>query len=488
MKHAIIILAHKNCDHLCKLIRYFDSDFEIYIHIDKKSMITSDEISLLESFSNVKLVLKKFCVHWGGFSMLKCELFLLSLVRKISTATYFHLLSGQDYPIKPLMNFKTFFLHNNGLNFISYHKWPNSFRDDGTYKRFQYYYPFDWVDGRTFKGFSFVVKLYRIQRKLKIRRRIPDYFEYLYGGSQWFSITCETVDVLLNFTSKRTSFIRKFYYTFAPEETYIPTVIMNLIDLNKVVNSNLRWIRWKAENGNYPANISKEHVKMFFWENVFFARKMEYPISLETIDIIEKYMLPSNPIQISETGIWNVNSLSCYQFDITLADAIIKMYKLLNISSVVDCGCGCGHYVSYWRLNGMPVVGLDGNSYSQNLSSLLLTDNLCEVVDLTEELIMEDGESPFDLVICIDVIAYIPPSHISYVIENFKNICNKYLLISWPDYKYNEMCVNLCDSIEIKRKFHECGFKINVGMTNFVVQTAQLEERYKNIYVFEKCL
>lgn len=36
MKHAILILAHKNVPQLCRLVKYFDRDCEVFIHIDKK--------------------------------------------------------------------------------------------------------------------------------------------------------------------------------------------------------------------------------------------------------------------------------------------------------------------------------------------------------------------------------------------------------------------------------------------------------------------
>lgn len=42
MRHAILILAHKNVDQLCRLVRYFDHDCDVYIHIDKKQPIATE--------------------------------------------------------------------------------------------------------------------------------------------------------------------------------------------------------------------------------------------------------------------------------------------------------------------------------------------------------------------------------------------------------------------------------------------------------------
>lgn len=66
MKHAILILAHKNVDQLCRLARYFDHNCEIYIHIDKKQSIGIDDENRLRAYPQVKLVSRDYDVNWGG--------------------------------------------------------------------------------------------------------------------------------------------------------------------------------------------------------------------------------------------------------------------------------------------------------------------------------------------------------------------------------------------------------------------------------------
>ena len=50
MKHAVLILAHKNYPLLCRLIRYFAKDCEVFVHVDKKSKFTKDEIGQLYEY------------------------------------------------------------------------------------------------------------------------------------------------------------------------------------------------------------------------------------------------------------------------------------------------------------------------------------------------------------------------------------------------------------------------------------------------------
>lgn len=84
MKQAILIMAHKNRMQLEKLIRYFEGKCDIIIHIDKTSEFTRNDEKALAKLSGVKNVSRKIDVHWGGFSLLRCQLFLLEQGLKYS--------------------------------------------------------------------------------------------------------------------------------------------------------------------------------------------------------------------------------------------------------------------------------------------------------------------------------------------------------------------------------------------------------------------
>ena len=72
MKQGILITAYKDFDHLLDIASFFDSNFEIYIHIDKKSVVAYNIIDSLHSLPQVKLVSRKYKVNWGGINHLKC--------------------------------------------------------------------------------------------------------------------------------------------------------------------------------------------------------------------------------------------------------------------------------------------------------------------------------------------------------------------------------------------------------------------------------
>ena len=77
MKHAVLIIAHNEPKHLLRLISYFERDCYIFIHLDKKENFTDNYVRALQSMDNVIKVYRKYSLHWGGFSILRCEMFLL---------------------------------------------------------------------------------------------------------------------------------------------------------------------------------------------------------------------------------------------------------------------------------------------------------------------------------------------------------------------------------------------------------------------------
>jgi len=53
MKQAILIIAHGNLSHLVRLITQFDSNCQVYIHLDRKMVLSKQEHETLSSLSTV---------------------------------------------------------------------------------------------------------------------------------------------------------------------------------------------------------------------------------------------------------------------------------------------------------------------------------------------------------------------------------------------------------------------------------------------------
>lgn len=429
MRHAIMIMAHKNPGQLCRLIEYFRTGCDVFVHLDKKVSWSHGDIARLRSYAQVRMVSTEYEVNWGGSSVLESEMALLQTAYGHGDYGYFHLLSGQDYPVKPLDTFLEFFERNNGKEYIQYVNIPNPRWEKGTYRRFQYLYPYDWAQGRE-NPRAWVREQVEEQERKGLRRPIPDEFGTLYGSSQWFSITGEAADVLLRFTTDSPAFYNRLWMTFAPEECYVATVLLNRMDMRRIVRSNCRFIRWKYENGNRPANLGVEHFRHLLEEDFLFARKMEPHCSMPLLQLIDRYLVRDGEVCPQKSGAWCYDGYLSYEHDWRFCEYVARLCADLSIETAVDMGCGCGYYVSKWRERGLPFAGYDGNPHTRELSSRLLPpgDEPCGVVDLTEE--MKDGVS-FDLVVCKDVLPYVPSERLGVAADNLARLSGKYLLVGW---------------------------------------------------------
>jgi hypothetical protein len=291
MKQAFLIIAHGNYQHLVRFIAKLKTNCNIYIHVDKKQKLNQIELENFKAISAVKGIYSQYTINWAGYNMLKCILFLLKEAYKDNQNEYFHLLSGQDYPIKPVSAFLSFMEENRGKEFLEYHTLPYADWGNGTYTRYQYFFLHDLFNYKTQRGRYWVSKALHYQRKWNLQRRLPDHFGTIYGGCCWFTLSRPCIKYILDYTESSPSFLNRLKYTFAPEETYFHSVVLNSPFRNKVINRSLRYVDWTYKNGNYPANLDINDFDVLQKSNAFFARKFISSLSDRLIEKIDNKLL-----------------------------------------------------------------------------------------------------------------------------------------------------------------------------------------------------
>ena len=422
-------MAHKNVGQVRRLIDYFREDCDVFIHFDRKAGLSQESLEPLRQCPYVRLVSCEYEVNWGGTSVLESELALLGEVFGYGEYDYFHLFSGQDYPIRPLGYFLDFFERNKGREYLQYVNIPNPRWEQGTYRRFQYFYFYDLAQGRE-NPRKWVHEQVQDQMRRGVKRPIPDEFDVLYGSSQWFSITQEAARTLLEYTRDKPAFYNRMWMTFAPEECYVATILLNLLDQKRFVRSNCRFILWRYENGNRPANLGEEHFASLLDRDLLFARKFEMPCSERLLGLIDRYLayggeeLPT----VSDSGAWLYDGYLAYEYDRGFCALVGHLCAGLSVKTAVDMGCGPGYYVANWRSHGLDFAGYDANPHTRELSRRMLPadDEPCGVADLTEDL----GEADvFDLVVCKDVLPYIPGAKLDKAISNLARLSRSYVLV-----------------------------------------------------------
>ncbi|WP_442844668.1 beta-1,6-N-acetylglucosaminyltransferase [Leeuwenhoekiella sp. H156] len=271
MKQAILITAYKDFEQLDKLVDEFDCRFNIYIHIDKKSPITDYEKKLLRNNVRIKYLSQHHLVNWGGLNHLKAYLDLSQVALNDKDNMYFHLITGQDFPIKSNSYFDKFFTLEK--DYISSFTMPAIGWKNGGMDRIQYYNFYDLFDYK--KSNLWIKRFLKLQKKLRVKRAIPDFMGQLYGGNTYWSLSRTTLSFVNQFTKSNPRFLRRFKHTFCAEEIYFQTLIMNSKYRERVINSDLRYMDWQSGRGGFPAVLEEIDFEDIIQSDKLFVRKLD---------------------------------------------------------------------------------------------------------------------------------------------------------------------------------------------------------------------
>jgi len=281
MKHAFLITAYKDPEQLYILIdelKKYNSN--IYIHIDKRSAQLKKDAALKYSpTENVHIISDSIKVHFGGFSHLKAILILLDEAYKNSDNFYFHLISGQDLPIKSKKEFELFFEKNRDNNFITNFKLPDKNWSNGGLDRMEHYHLNDLFDPKKDLFLPLSRRFINLQNRLKIKRKQPNYINSYYGGGTWWSLSLNAINTVMAFIKKHPDFIRFFKHTHCGEEIFFQTILMNGEIKSQIINDDLRYINWNTKHGSCPALLDLDDKENIFKKEYMFARKFDSKMS-----------------------------------------------------------------------------------------------------------------------------------------------------------------------------------------------------------------
>lgn len=269
MKQAILITAYKDVQSLVEIVDFFDDNFNFYIHIDRKSKL---DCSSLIGRSNIHIC-DKFTVNWGGFNHLRAILHLATEALNDDNV-YFHLITGEDFPIKSISHFTNIDLSK---NYLKYYEMPASvWKDNGGFDRIDYFQYYDLFNYKTSFGKMMIEQLVWLQKKISFKRKrgrcMP---QQLFGGSTYWSLNKKVLEYVVNYVATNRGFLSRFKNTFCAEEILFHTVILNSPYANTVVNTHLRYIDWDSGRGGYPAYLDVSDFESILYSDNLFARKIK---------------------------------------------------------------------------------------------------------------------------------------------------------------------------------------------------------------------
>ncbi|MCP3683208.1 MAG: beta-1,6-N-acetylglucosaminyltransferase [bacterium] len=266
MKLAYLILAHNSPGHFSRLVKTLrHKNVTIFAHVDSKSDI--QEFSTSETCEHVIFIPERVAVYWGGYSLTQATLNLLRFAFSYGKFDYYQLLSGVDYPLKS-NDVIISTLANSKCQFMEYDSKPLSRLEritlEGGFKSSNHLKSslIMFLNG-CFLVFSYFYK--RDYRKHIGKLNI-------HSGANWWTLTGECVDCVLNFLKDNPAYTRAFKHSLCPDEMFFHTIVLNS-KYGTDIQSSLTYTDWR-KGGSSPREIGKEHL-MYFEENpqFLFARK-----------------------------------------------------------------------------------------------------------------------------------------------------------------------------------------------------------------------
>lgn len=234
-RHAYLIIAHNKWHQLGILLSLIDdSRNDIYVHIDKRAKDFTESIKkkLMDSVHFSKLIfIPRKNVYWADYSVADVELDLMAAASKSERYTYYHLLSGQDLPIKSQNYIHDFFKNEN-------HEFIAMVIDGEDYveKHTCYYHPFVGnAFYRNCKPLKAIDRGCMYVQKILGLKRIYDKNLPISTGWQWFSIT----DNFCQYVLAHRLFIEKmFRYTLDVDEKFMGTMMNKLGQYERLYHLN----------------------------------------------------------------------------------------------------------------------------------------------------------------------------------------------------------------------------------------------------------
>ena len=261
-RHAFIILAHHRLDVLYDVLsRIDDPANDIYVHIDVKCKdFDVERLRNICVHSEVCVIPERLDVKWGDISQVEAEITGFKWALKGRACDYYHLISGEDYPLVSQSRFHDFFRGKNtsyieydyDLTFEQYHRYSLYALPEKLRKPFIQ---------KVWNKMQIIAGVDRL-KKMKKAKKKPAY------GSNWCSLTYEAVNFLI---SSQAEIRRIVAHTTCPDEFYKQTILLN--GGLPIVNDNLRYIDWSACLPN-PKTLGLEDFDKLKNSGKFFARKI----------------------------------------------------------------------------------------------------------------------------------------------------------------------------------------------------------------------
>jgi hypothetical protein len=295
---AYLVLGHHRPRQLRRLVeRLSGSQARCYIHVDRRAPSAVSEA--VQNLAGVHLVQSLAC-RWGAFSLVQAILRCLcaALDDETTRCDVAVLLSGQDYPIKPVARIEAVLAARAGRSTLHSWKLPSErwANERGGADRYEYWNvrigrrfvpifgpcAFDIpIVGRVWNGLA---------RRVPLTRRFPAGL-MPYGGSGWWAMDRADAEEVRRFIVQNPAVVRFFRGVKIPDEMLLQTILMNSSGAARVINEPLHFVRWPPLGARSPYVLTMRDLDDLTAAPQLFARKFDEAVDTEVLDAIDTRLL-----------------------------------------------------------------------------------------------------------------------------------------------------------------------------------------------------
>lgn len=265
---AMLVMAHNEPELLRLLLTRLVKDFDVFVHIDKRS-----EAALHEAIPASPRItrVKGLKASWGSPRFVEAELSLVTAAMRNSYERYV-LVSGQCVPLLSNAAIKAVLRRTSQSEWIGADLLESP-RDDGFLDRVQRVY---WHAPWRYRGikkvlYSLVEYSLEIAYRTVLRPRKLD-GDY-YFGQTWFALSHRALHQALDYVAKNPSFRRSFQGARLGEELFLPTAVKRSMPADTRYLGSVSYMDWER-GPEKPRVLDETDSQAMKESDRLFARKV----------------------------------------------------------------------------------------------------------------------------------------------------------------------------------------------------------------------
>jgi len=268
MTLGVVMLVHTGFDRAEQVVRHWAAaNCPVVIHVDSKvdKSTYDDFAAALSDLADVRFCARHRC-EWGAWGLVAASQSAATLMLEdFPDVQHVFLASGSCLPLRPIVDLQAYLTARPDIDFIESATtadvpWTVGGLDR---ERFTLHFPFRWKTQRWLFD-----RFVRLQQVVKYKREIPEGL-VPHMGSQWWCLTRQTLDLILN-DPRRATYDGYFRHVWIPDESYYQTLVR--LHARKVESRSLTLSKFDYQGK--PHIFFDDHLELLQRSDCFVARKI----------------------------------------------------------------------------------------------------------------------------------------------------------------------------------------------------------------------